>query len=115
MKSQFGLLLLLLLNGLMLAKGQSQAQLLQDQSLHEMPEIDQFIAEEMSAIKQGLINLLTNRQPATGGFTVRLWSLLIGAVTLTSVAWEILGLWRFPRWRRKATVHASWHQAWEIV
>lgn len=59
-------------------------------------------------IKQGLLTLLTGGQPATGGFSVSLWALIIGAITLLSIALEVRGLWRLPRWRQQAVTIPWW-------
>ncbi|MEZ4864902.1 MAG: serine hydrolase domain-containing protein [Caldilineaceae bacterium] len=60
------------------------------------------------AIKAGLIDLLTNRPVATGGFNVSLWSIVIALITLLSVALEVRGLVRLPRWRQQAAIRPTW-------
>ena len=66
-------------------------------------------------IKQGLIDLLTGGQPPPIGFNVGLLSLVIAALTLVSVAFEVRGLWRLPRWREQAAARPWWRHVWTIA
>ena len=59
-------------------------------------------------IKQGLIALLTGSQPPPIGFNVGQLSILIAAITLVSVGFELRGLWRLPRWRQQAAARPWW-------
>ena len=70
-------------------------------------------------IKQGLIALLTGRQPAVSdsgiGFNVGLLSIVLAAINLVSVAFELRGLWRLPRWRQQAASRPWWRHGWTLA
>ena len=66
-------------------------------------------------IKQGLIALLTGSQPSPIGFNVGLLNILIAAITLVSVAFELRGLWRLPRWRQQAASRPWWRHLWALA
>lgn len=66
-------------------------------------------------IKQGLIDLLTGRQPAPIGFNAGLLGILLAAITLVSVACELRGLWRLPRWREQAAARPWWRHVWTLA
>ena len=66
-------------------------------------------------IKDGLVDLLTGRQPKTGGFTVTTWAILMGALTLLCVGLEIRGLVRLPRWRQQAETKPLWRHLLNII
>jgi hypothetical protein len=58
--------------------------------------------------KQGLLALLTGRQPMTGGLRVGTLGLLFAVLTLLSVAMEIRWLLRLPHWRQQARLRPLW-------
>jgi CubicO group peptidase (beta-lactamase class C family) len=66
-------------------------------------------------LKRGLMALLTGEQPVTGGGSVGLWGILIGVITMVSVALEVRGLWRLPRWRQQAVDRPWWRHLLGLV
>jgi CubicO group peptidase (beta-lactamase class C family) len=68
-------------------------------------------------VKDGLIALLQNKPPAEGGFNVTLWAVVIGLITLASVALEVRGLRRWSR-RPPPTTGSRWRLLgllWDIL
>lgn len=66
-------------------------------------------------LKNGLIALLTGGPPTTSGFSVSLWSVIIGIITAISVVLEMRGLWRLPRWRQGARTKPWWRHLLGLV
>lgn len=76
------------------------------------------LAQDMLAapsIKDGLIDLLTNRQPTTGGFNVTHWAMLMGTLALFWIGLEVRGLVRLARWRQQAATKPLWRHWLNII
>jgi hypothetical protein len=67
------------------------------------------------SFKDGLVALVSDQQPASGGFSVSWWGVLIGAITLLGPALGLRGLWLLPRWRQRAGGRPWWQHLPGIV
>jgi CubicO group peptidase (beta-lactamase class C family) len=63
------------------------------------------------AIKNGLIALLTGKQPAPARFTVRLWAIMMGVMTLIGGGLAIRSLLRLPGWIERTRKIPHWQLA----
>ena len=79
--------------------------------------VSSFASNSLAAprIKKGLIALLTDEQPATGGLSVRWVGAIIGLCTLVGVGVATNRLLRLPRWRQKAKTRPLWRLLLGIV
>lgn len=82
--------------------------------LYNIHSLDQDLLA-YTPIKQGLIALLTGGQPPPIGFNTGLLSLVLAALTLVSIAFELRGLWRLPRWRAQAAARPWWRHGWTLA
>ncbi|MHB1134567.1 MAG: serine hydrolase domain-containing protein [Chloroflexota bacterium] len=66
-------------------------------------------------VKDGLIALLSDRQPETGGFTVAHWGILFGLLTLGGIGLAVRSLLGLPRWLRRPEKGPGWRLALRIL
>jgi CubicO group peptidase (beta-lactamase class C family) len=75
--------------------------------LYDVHSVAQDVAG-FPRLKGGVVALLLGEEPSSGGFGVRHWSLVFGALTLLAVALGVLGLVRLPAWERWAGTVPGW-------
>lgn len=66
-------------------------------------------------IKNGLVALLTGRQPKTGPVSVWMVGVVLALLTLLSVALQIRALLRLPRWIERSAARPLWRLMPEIL
>ncbi|MFO7322002.1 MAG: serine hydrolase domain-containing protein [Chloroflexota bacterium] len=59
-------------------------------------------------IKEGLIDLLVNRQPSSGGITVPVYAVIMAAITLLGLALALRSMVRLPRWKGRHAHTPVW-------